>query len=59
MEGQIWLESDGLGKGCTAIFMIKLGIPGRSSEAKLPLVSRVPADHVQTTFPGLKSPADG
>ncbi|KAI5649954.1 hypothetical protein M9H77_35959 [Catharanthus roseus] len=54
MEGQIWLESDGLGKGCTAIFMIKLGIPGRSSEAKLPLVSRVPADHVQTTFPGLK-----
>ncbi|KAI5662180.1 hypothetical protein M9H77_21503 [Catharanthus roseus] len=22
-EGKIWLESDGLGKGCTAIFMIK------------------------------------
>lgn len=26
MEGHIWLESEGIGKGCTAIFIVKLGI---------------------------------
>ncbi|URE33086.1 Ethylene receptor [Musa troglodytarum] len=26
MEGQIWLESEGIGKGCTATFIVKLGI---------------------------------
>ncbi|KAF3340777.1 ethylene receptor-like protein [Carex littledalei] len=25
MEGHIWLESEGLGKGCTASFIVKLG----------------------------------
>ncbi|URE31588.1 Ethylene receptor [Musa troglodytarum] len=25
MEGQIWLESEGIGKGCTATFIVKLG----------------------------------
>lgn len=25
MEGHIWIESEGLGKGCTAIFVVKLG----------------------------------
>nr|BAD20705.2 ethylene receptor [Gladiolus hybrid cultivar] len=28
MEGHIWLESEGLGKGCTATFIVKLGICG-------------------------------
>ncbi|KAJ8455529.1 hypothetical protein OPV22_035116 [Ensete ventricosum] len=26
MEGQIWLESEGIGKGCTATLIVKLGI---------------------------------
>ncbi|KAF6136914.1 hypothetical protein GIB67_025748 [Kingdonia uniflora] len=26
MEGHIWIESEGLGKGCTATFLVKLGI---------------------------------
>ncbi|OAY83853.1 putative ethylene response sensor 1 [Ananas comosus] len=26
MEGHIWLESEGIGKGCTATFVVKLGI---------------------------------
>ncbi|KAJ4768113.1 Ethylene receptor [Rhynchospora pubera] len=26
MEGHIWLESEGAGKGCTATFLVKLGI---------------------------------
>jgi ethylene receptor len=26
MGGHIWLESDGAGKGCTATFIVKLGV---------------------------------
>ncbi|KAH6785358.1 hypothetical protein C2S51_037813, partial [Perilla frutescens var. frutescens] len=29
MEGQIWIESEGLGRGSTATFIVKLGIPAR------------------------------
>ncbi|PPD74740.1 hypothetical protein GOBAR_DD28322 [Gossypium barbadense] len=54
MEGHIWIESDGLGKGCTAIFMVKLGIPERSNEPKLPFMPKVPTNHGPTAFPGLK-----
>ncbi|XP_042406247.1 probable ethylene response sensor 1 isoform X2 [Zingiber officinale] len=34
MEGQIWLESEGTGKGCTAIFIIKLGLCDQTSNLK-------------------------
>lgn len=34
MEGQIWLESEGMGKGCTAIFIVKLGLCDQSSNLK-------------------------
>lgn len=54
MDGHIWLESEGLGKGCTAIFMVKLGQRGHSNEAKLQFVSKAPVNHVRTNFPGLR-----
>ncbi|KAH0707081.1 hypothetical protein KY289_012157 [Solanum tuberosum] len=54
MEGHIWIESEGLGKGSTAIFIIKLGIPGRANEPKLPFVTKLPANHMQMSFQGLK-----
>lgn len=54
MEGHIWLESEGLGKGCTATFMVKLGIPELSNESKFPFVPKMSANHGQTNFPGLK-----
>ncbi|PQQ18886.1 ethylene receptor isoform X1 [Prunus yedoensis var. nudiflora] len=54
MEGHIWIESEGPGKGCTAIFIVKLGFAERSNESKLPFVTKVQANHVQTNFPGLK-----
>lgn len=54
MGGHIWLESEGLGKGCTAVFIVKLGIPECSNESKLPYVPKVPTNHCQTKFPGLK-----
>ncbi|XP_042477179.1 ethylene receptor-like isoform X2 [Macadamia integrifolia] len=51
MDGHIWIESEGLGKGCVASFIIKLGIAGRSNE---PDHRVVPLNHVQANFPGLK-----
>nr|GMD87590.1 ethylene receptor [Ipomoea batatas] len=54
MEGHIWIESEGLGKGTTAIFIVKLGIPGLSNELKLTLVPKLPANHIHTIFLGLK-----
>ncbi|EEF29137.1 ethylene receptor [Ricinus communis] len=54
MEGHIWIESEGLGKGCTAIFVVKLGVLERSNESKLPFMSKLPANHGQTNFSGLK-----
>nr|AAL40901.1 ethylene receptor [Petunia x hybrida] len=54
MEGHIWIESEGLGKGCTAVFVVKLGIPGRSNESKLPFMPRLPPNHMQMIFQGLK-----
>lgn len=54
MEGHIWIESEGLGKGCTANFIVKLGFPERSNESKLPFAPKGQTNHVQTNFPGLK-----
>lgn len=54
MEGQIWIESEGLGKGATAIFIVKLGIAERLNESKLPFVPKALANHGQTNFLGLK-----
>ncbi|KAK9024449.1 hypothetical protein V6N11_004611 [Hibiscus sabdariffa] len=54
MEGHIWIESEGLGKGCTAIFIVKLGIPEHMNHTKLPYMTKMPTNHRQTTFSGLK-----
>nr|KYP41559.1 Ethylene receptor [Cajanus cajan] len=54
MEGHIWIESEGIGKGCTVTFIVKLGIPDRSNDFKLPFVTKVPGNHGSTNFTGLK-----
>ncbi|GAV63401.1 Response_reg domain-containing protein/HisKA domain-containing protein/GAF domain-containing protein/HATPase_c domain-containing protein [Cephalotus follicularis] len=54
MGGHIWIESEGLGKGCTAIFIVKLGMTGHSIKSNLPLVSKMSANHVHANFTGLK-----
>lgn len=54
MEGHIWLESEGLGKGCTATFIVKLGIADQSNESKLPFTSKIHENNIHTSFPGLK-----
>ncbi|KAH7549454.1 hypothetical protein ACOSP7_025744 [Xanthoceras sorbifolium] len=53
MEGHIWIESEGLGKGCTATFIVKLGIPEQSNESKLSFGPKM-SGHGPTNFPGLK-----
>ncbi|KAE9617283.1 hypothetical protein Lal_00034897 [Lupinus albus] len=54
MEGEIWIESEGAGKGCTATFMVKLGIPDQSNESKPPFAPKIMGSHVSTNFVGLK-----
>lgn len=54
MDGHIWIESEGLGKGCTATFIVKLGIPEKLNESKFPALPKVPANHIQANFSGLK-----
>ncbi|XP_057459185.1 ethylene receptor [Lotus japonicus] len=54
MEGDIWIESEGIGKGCTVTFVVKLGIPDRSNEFKLPFAPKVPVNHGSANFAGLK-----
>ncbi|KAJ0910225.1 putative histidine kinase response regulator and transcription factor RR-A-type family [Helianthus annuus] len=52
MEGNIWIESEGAGKGSTAIFYVKLGYPPRLNESRLPYTRLLPK--FGQTFPGLK-----
>ncbi|MED6172273.1 mitochondrial 2-enoyl thioester reductase [Stylosanthes scabra] len=54
MEGHIWIESEGIGKGCTVTFIVRLGIPDRSNESKLAFAPKVLGNHVTTNFGGLK-----
>lgn len=54
MGGHIWVESEGLGKGSTAVVIVKLGIPESSNESKLHYVPKMAANHSPTNFPGLK-----
>ncbi|KAJ9549869.1 hypothetical protein OSB04_022412 [Centaurea solstitialis] len=53
MEGNIWIESEGLGKGSTAVFYVKLGYPSRFNDSRLPHM-RVSAKLGQANFSGLK-----
>ncbi|XP_042018169.1 ethylene receptor 1-like [Salvia splendens] len=54
MEGHIWIESEGLGRGSTVIFIVKLGIPARLNESKLPFLHKGPGNQVKLIFSGLK-----
>ncbi|XP_051151732.1 ethylene receptor 1-like [Andrographis paniculata] len=54
MEGHIWIESEGLGKGSTLRFIIKLGVPGRSFESKLSFMQKAAGNQTRPNFSGLK-----
>ncbi|KAF9620715.1 hypothetical protein IFM89_014015 [Coptis chinensis] len=54
MEGNIWFESEGLNKGSTAIFVVKLRIADQSTYSEHQLLAEVQANHSQANFIGLK-----
>ncbi|KAK4795586.1 hypothetical protein SAY86_027912 [Trapa natans] len=54
MDGHIWVESEGLGKGCMATFIVKLGIPEQLKETKFLVMLKIPSNHVCSYFSGLK-----
>lgn len=54
MDGHIWIESEGIGKGCTATFIVGLGIPEKLNESKFPVLPRGSSNHVLANFSGLK-----
>lgn len=54
MEGHISIESEGIGKGCTVSFIVKLGIPDRSNGFKLPFAPKAPVNNGSKNFSGLK-----
>ncbi|GLT43177.1 hypothetical protein SLA2020_171470 [Shorea laevis] len=39
MDGHIWIESEGLDKGCTATFLVKLGICNNPNDSSCPPVA--------------------
>ncbi|GLU16808.1 hypothetical protein SLE2022_332220 [Rubroshorea leprosula] len=39
MDGHIWIESEGLDKGCTATFLVKLGIYNNPNDSSCPPVA--------------------
>ncbi|XP_057534505.1 ethylene receptor-like isoform X2 [Amaranthus tricolor] len=53
-EGNIWIESEGLGKGCTAVFVVKLGRAERSNGALELLAPKPFVNPVHSSFGGLK-----
>ncbi|XP_077216730.1 ethylene receptor-like [Tasmannia lanceolata] len=55
MEGRIWIESDGLGRGCTAIIIVKLGVADHTNELEHCFLPKTQANHGEAIFPGLKS----
>nr|AAQ13533.1 ethylene receptor homolog [Musa acuminata AAA Group] len=56
MEGQIWLESEGIGKGCTATFIVKLGICDPSGN--LQQILQTTPSHGHANLPGPRAKFD-
>lgn len=54
MEGHIWIESQGVGKGCTVAFMVKIGLPKQSHQTKSLLDTKLQPKLTQTSLSGLK-----
>lgn len=54
MEGHISIESEGIGKGCTVTFIVKLGIPDRCNGFKLPFAPKPSVNNGSKDFSGLK-----
>ncbi|CAL9144356.1 probable ethylene response sensor 1 [Musa acuminata AAA Group] len=56
MDGQIWLESEGIGKGCTATFIVKLGICDPSGNMQQ--ILQTTPSHGDANLPGPRAKFD-
>lgn len=54
MEGHIWIESEGLGKGSTVIFIVKLGLPEQVSDVDRQIAPAVQTSNLRTDFSGVR-----
>lgn len=53
MQGHIWIESEGFGKGCTVTFIVKLQLPEHSSEMRQ-LAFPSPPSNMWADFAGVR-----
>lgn len=54
MGGEIWVESEGVGKGTTVTFIVKLGLPEKPSEQDRQIAPSPASVHLRTDFSGVK-----
>lgn len=54
MEGHIWIESEGLGKGSTVIFIVKLGLLEQVSAVDRQITPAVLTNQLRTDFTGVR-----
>lgn len=54
MEGHIWIESEGLGKGSTVIFIVKLALPEHVNDIDRQTTPAVQPSHLRTDFSGVR-----
>lgn len=54
MGGEIWVESEGVGKGTTVTFIVKLGLPEKPSEQDRQITPSPASVHLRTDFSGVK-----
>ncbi|XP_073001527.1 probable ethylene response sensor 1 [Typha latifolia] len=55
MEGHIWLESEGIGKGCMATFIVKLGVCDNPNGYQQQIVPTAWSSHGDADFSVLKA----
>ncbi|KAL6591074.1 hypothetical protein ACP70R_050127 [Stipagrostis hirtigluma subsp. patula] len=58
MEGHIWLDSEGVGKGCTATFVVKLGACDNTNAYQQPLIPLAWPSHGDSNSSGLTAPKE-
>lgn len=57
MEGHIWLESEGAGKGCTATFIVKLGTCEGPIGYQQQVVPKARPNHREADLSGARAPS--
>jgi ethylene receptor len=54
MDGHIWVESEGFGKGTLVTFIVKLGLPEKINELDRHMITAVQPSHQRTDFSGVR-----